>query len=374
MEKKNKYSNWVLAFLFAVGIIIIYKTVDNFTFVFEFFRKVISSISPFIAGFIIAYLLNLPIVRMRNLLKRTKNKFVINHSLGLSILAVYVLVLVIISVLLRMVIPAIYTNIMDLYYSLPYYFELMIEGLAKIQQKFDLTLPEIDTQTLIARMQGIIKNLPLSEIGKYAQGVISATSSVISMFVAIVVSGYMLFDKERIGELIKRAMICFMPEHHVERSLSYIARINDIFSKYIFSVVLDGIAIGVLSTIFMSLMGVKYALILGVMIGVFNLIPYFGAITAIALSIIVTILTGGWLKGLWTAVMLIILQQIDGNFIGPRIMGNMLEARPLLIIFAVTLGGGLFGIWGMVISVPIAMVIKMIVGDYISMRENRKKG
>lgn len=374
MEKKNKYSNWVLAFLFAVGIIIIYKTVDNFTFVFEFFRKVISSISPFIAGFIIAYLLNLPIVRMRNLLKRTKNKFVINHSLGLSILAVYVLVLVIISVLLRMVIPAIYTNIMDLYYSLPYYFELMIEGLAKIQQKFDLTLPEIDTQTLIARMQGIIKNLPLSEIGKYAQGVISATSSVISMFVAIVVSVYMLFDKERIGELIKRAMICFMPEHHVERSLSYIARINDIFSKYIFSVVLDGIAIGVLSTIFMSLMGVKYALILGVMIGVFNLIPYFGAITAIALSIIVTILTGGWLKGLWTAVMLIILQQIDGNFIGPRIMGNMLEARPLLIIFAVTLGGGLFGIWGMVISVPIAMVIKMIVGDYISMRENRKKG
>ena len=71
-------------------------------------------------------------------------------------------------------------------------------------------------------------------------------------------------------------------------------------------------------------------------------------------------------------MLLIVLQQIDGNFIGPKIMGNMLEARPLLIIFAVTLGGGLFGVWGMILSVPIAMVVKMLLEEFIKTREEKK--
>ena len=105
------------------------------------------------------------------------------------------------------------------------------------------------------------------------------------------------------------------------------------------------------------------------MIGIFNLIPYFGAIIAGCLSVIITLLTGGFFKALWAAIFLIILQQIDGNFTSPKIMGGVLDTSPLLIILAVTLGGGLFGIVGMIISVPIVVTIKMAITDFMKEKE-----
>jgi predicted PurR-regulated permease PerM len=110
------------------------------------------------------------------------------------------------------------------------------------------------------------------------------------------------------------------------------------------------------------------------MIGIFNLIPYFGAIFAIAIAIIVSLITGGLFQGIWVAIFLIILQQLDGNFIGPKIMGEVLDASPLLIIFAITVGGGLFGIGGMIISVPMFVVLKMIIADFINEKELEKSG
>ena len=163
-----------------------------------------------------------------------------------------------------------------------------------------------------------------------------------------------------------------MKPESISHLKEYFERINDIFSKYIISVVLDGIIIGIVSAIAMSIMRVKYAPVFGLMLGVFNLIPYFGAIAACILTIGATLLTGGIFKAIWTGVLLIVLQQIDGNLIGPKIMGNMLEARPLLIIFAVTLGGGLFGVWGMILSVPVAMVVKMLLEEFIKSREEKK--
>lgn len=373
MGNRQKYSTWALAFLFAVGLIIVYKTVDNFNFIFDFLGKVLSAMGPFISGFVIAYLLNLPIRHMQTLLLKTKSGFIEKHVKGISIMLVYILVLLLLMVLLRLVIPAAYQNVMDLYYSIPYYFDLITQEITRLQDKFDINLINIDKQSMVDTVQNFFTNIQLSEFGKYAQGVINATSGVISIFIAIIISVYMLIDKKYISDGIKRVMSAFLPEQHVVRALSYIARINDIFSKYIFSVVLDGLTIGVLSTIVMSLLRVKYSIILGTMIGVFNLIPYFGAIIAVTLAIIVTLLTGGWLKAIWTGVLLLVLQQIDGNFIGPKIMGNMLEARPLLIIFAVTVGGGLFGVWGMVLSVPISIVLKMIFEDYVTAREERNK-
>ena len=108
------------------------------------------------------------------------------------------------------------------------------------------------------------------------------------------------------------------------------------------------------------------------MIGVFNLIPYFGAIFAGVISVIITLLTGGFFKALWAAIALIILQQIDGNFTSPKIMGEVLDASPLLIILAVTLGGGLFGIVGMIISVPIVITVKMALTEFMDEKEKEQ--
>lgn len=369
---KQKYSTWFLAFLFVSGIIIVYKTVDNFNFIFDYIGKIIASLSPFIVGFVIAYLLNTPIKKFRSAVLKSNSEFLKKHSKGISITAIYLILLIAIVVMLRLIVPAISKNLVDLYYNIPGYLSITLQKISDLQKKFDINIINFDKENASTAIQGFIKNFNLSEFGKYAQGVISLTSGVISTFISVIVSIYMLADKQLISSGIKRLLNLFFPEEKARKFTEYAARTNDIFSKYIFSVVMDGLIIGVLSTIILSLLKVKYSIILGLIMAVLSLIPYFGAIVAVTLCIVTTLLTGGIFKAIWVAVALIVLQQIDGNFIGPKIMGNMLKARPLLIIFAVTLGGGLFGIWGMILSVPVVMVIKMLLEDLITAWETEK--
>ena len=120
----------------------------------------------------------------------------------------------------------------------------------------------------------------------------------------------------------------------------------------------------------MSLLGVKYAVLLGFMIGIFNLIPYFGAIIAVVIAALITLLTGGLGQCLIMVIVVIILQQIDANIINPKILGNSLKISPLLVIFAVPVGGAYFGFWGMFLSVPIVAVIKLLLTDYIEYKNS----
>ena len=121
----------------------------------------------------------------------------------------------------------------------------------------------------------------------------------------------------------------------------------------------------------MSIIGVKYSILLGFMIGLFNIIPYFGAIVAVGLSILITIITGGLSKAFWMALVVIILQQIDSNIINPKIIGDSLEISPLLVIIAVTIGGAYFGVLGMFLAVPVVAVLKIIINDWIEAKKEK---
>ena len=141
----------------------------------------------------------------------------------------------------------------------------------------------------------------------------------------------------------------------------YFDRTNNIFFNFLAGQFLDGIIIGIITSIAMSIIGVKYAVLLGFMIGIFNLIPYFGAIIAVVIA-------AG--QCLIMVIVVIILQQIDANIINPKILGNSLKISPLLVIFAVPVGGAYFGFWGMFLSVPIVAVIKLLLTDYIEYKNS----
>ncbi|MBQ3037988.1 MAG: AI-2E family transporter, partial [Clostridia bacterium] len=222
-------------------------------------------------------------------------------------------------------------------------------------------------------IEDFIKSINLNEFSKYAQGVINLTSGVINTFIAIIVSVYMLIDKERIKKGIKSVFTVLFSEEKTERVSTIIANINNVFSKYIYCRVIDGLIMGILSIIILSLLGVRYALVLGTLVGFCNLIPYFGSIIGSVITTLITIVTGGFFKGLWTLITLTVLEQIDGNLIGPKIMGDVLEIRPLVIIFAVTVGGGLFGVLGMLFSVPIFVVLKMMGEEYLVAKQGEKE-
>lgn len=372
MGKYEKYSKWIIALVFGIILIAVYKTFDNFNKIIDVIKLAWTALTPFVIGFVIAYIFNMPCKRIDTWLKKSKYTILSKNSKGISIVLVYAAALLLLLIVIRSIVPALYKNALDLYYNAPKYFEDVISAFVKWQEKHHITLFEVDKLTATNAVNNILSSIDLTQFSKYAQGVIKITSGVMNVLIGVIASVYMLIEKEKIAASAKRICKLIFKEETAEKLILDVAKINDIFSKYIFCLLLDAVMMTVLATVVLSLLRVKYAIILGTLIGVCNLIPYFGAIIGGVSSVLVTLITGGILKAIWAAIAVAILQQVDGNFIGPKIMGNVLDISPLWIIFAVTLGGGLFGVGGMVISVPIFMVIKMIFSEITNRLEARK--
>jgi predicted PurR-regulated permease PerM len=373
MKRFGKYSIWVVTFLFAAALIILYKAIDKIENVQGFLLQCVQIIKPFIIGFVIAYLLNIPCKKICALFGKTKSKFVQKHKWGMSILSVYLLAAAVLTVVLSFILPAICRNIIDLWNSIPYYFNSAMEFLKNIQAEGYLDSLHLNEFSMNEWVQKLLSSVDINQLGKYAQGVVGVTSGVFTGFMALIISIYMLSGKEAISETAKRVLKVFIPNRIYEKLVKYVKRLNDIFSTYVSCQLLDAVIIGTLVTIAFSLLKVKYALVLGVMIGAFNLIPYFGAIIACVGAIIITIFTGGFMKALWACIVVIGLQQIDANIIGPKIMSNSLKMSPLWVIFAVTVGGGMFGVVGMVVSVPVLAIVRVIFSDYLDYKEQKKE-
>ena len=374
MKKFEKYSNWIFILILFIIAITVYKTFDNFYIITDCIAFLIDILSPFIIGFFIAYILNIPCKKISCSCEKSKYKFIRDKRKPISILSVYLIAVIIFIVVVRTVVPAIYNNLLDLYYNIPKYAEELLMKFSKWQDDNGVILFELNEANVKSAISKILEAIDIKEFSKYAKGVISITSGVLDFFIGIIVSVYMLIDKEKIKASIKRVMYLFINKTMCDKIISVVKRTNDVFSKYFFCLLIDAAVMTVLFTVVLSILKVKYAIILGCMIGIFNLIPYFGAIFAVAITIVITLITGGLLKAVWTFIILLVLQQVDGNFIGPKIMGEMLDASPLLIIFAITLGGGIFGIGGMIVSVPLFIVLKMIITDFLKEKELKTSG
>ena len=373
LKRFGKYSSFVIVtFLFCVGLIAVYKSFDNINNIKNFLASLVKVLHPFIIGFIIAYVLNRPVNFIQGRLDKCNNEFIKNHKKNISIFSIYIISVIVIIAVLVAILPLLCRNIIELCYSMPTYINSLISYIESIN--FD-GMPSVDLDKIlsITKIDSFFDNLDLSVISKYTQGVFGITSNVINIFIGIIISIYMLLDKEKILRFVNQIVNTYVNKK-VARKMRIIARgLNKNFSKFISSQLADAVVVSIFASIVLSIMRIRYGLFLGIMLGVFNLIPYFGSIFACVIAVVITIFTGGVPKAIWTAVALLIVQQIDGNIIGPKIMGKSLKVSPLLVIFAVTFGGGLFGIVGMLISVPIVAFISTEICDSIEVRERRKR-
>jgi len=159
-----------------------------------------------------------------------------------------------------------------------------------------------------------------------------------------------------------------------ETILKYSRKLNFNFRQYIYTQTIDGLILGGMMTLFLMLVvRSPHFLILGLILGVLNYIPYFGSIVGTALAVVVIALTQGFPTAMWAAVIMFAIQQLDGNFIQPRLMGGSFSLSPLLVIMSVTVGGAYGGIFGMLVAIPIVALFKDIIDSYIDYREKKKK-
>ena len=372
MKRFEKYSKYIINFIFCVAVIAVYKTFDNLSNITSVFGVIFKAVRPFIIGFSIAYIINIPAVRIDDLLKRSKYEWIKKRSYGLSILITYIVTFVLVFIFLSIMLPAIYNNVIDLYSSLPGYVTKlsgMIQSLEPVQ-KLGLFENGIDLSSSLNRF---LKSVDLSQFGKYAHGVFAMTSGVVSTFISIIASVYMLLDKRRLQVWLSQVTGAVIGGGRTNIVKKYLSRMNVIFVKYLYSRLICCIIMAVVCGTVFAIMRVKYAMVLGLFVGIMDMIPYFGSIIASVISVMITFITGGVWKAVWAGVFLLIAQQLDGNLLSPRVMGNRLDIRPLVIVFAVTVGGSLFGVPGMILSVPAVAIIRELIQDIIEMKEKKVK-
>ena len=373
-EVKKNMSKWMYWFMLGVAIILVYKILDNFSAIGQAIGNFFNVITPFLSGLLLAYLLYIPASRIEKSFKRSK--VFKKRARGISVLLTYILAILLITLVINVILPVITDSIVELVGNFQGYWNSAIERLNALPEDSFLK-SEVVTSTVKSvgeAIQGInlMEFLNPEKITTYVKSVLGVATGIFDVFVTVVVSVYILLQRGQIGKFFEKMGIAMFDEKTCNKIEGYMDRTNNIFYKFVSSQLLDAIIVGILVTIAMSIIGVKYAVLLGFMIGLFNIIPYFGAIIAVAISVIITIITGGLSQAIIMAVVVIILSQIDSNIINPRIIGNSLEISPLLVIFAVTVGGAYFGVLGMFLAVPVAAVLKIIINDYLDFKIKEK--
>ena len=371
-EIKNNWKKWVYWFALGVALICIYKILDNYENVMEVLHTFLGVISPFLIGVFIAYLLYMPSKKFEELYGKIKIKFISKKARGLGVITVYAIIIIAISILFSVILPIVFESIIDFIGSVPHYIENVINTYNDLPQ--DSILKSQIVQDEIYNLQNIdIKQyLDIEAILGYLVNAIGAIFSIVDIFISIIVSVYILIDRRKILAFFKKLAGAIFKEQTYRNLDKYFNNSNEIFFKFVASQFVDAIVVGILVSIAMTIMGVRYAPLLGFFIGLFNMIPYVGAIIATVIAAIITFITGGLSQTIWMLIVVIILQQIDANIINPRIVGRSLKISPLLVLFAVTFGGAYFGILGMFLAVPIIAVVKILVDDFINYREAKK--
>lgn len=372
-EKKRPITKWLYWFLFAVAVLCVYKTLDNFEAINAWFNNLLEVLAPFLIGIFIAYLLYTPCRKIENLFMKSKSKVVKKKSRTLSIITVYIMALLALVIIFNVLIPVIANSVIDLVSNFQSYYAITMANFEKLPEdsilKSDIVVDIVNNIKDIDFKQF----LNMERIAEYAKGAISVAGKIFDFFVAIVVSVYILRQRGDIlsfGRKLVKAMFKKDTYHNIEK---YFNKTNEVFFNFLAGQLLDGVVVGIITSIAMSILGVKYAILLGFMIGLFNLIPYFGAIVAVIIAALITILTGGLGKAITMVIIVTILQQIDANIINPKIISSSLKISPLLVIFSVTVGGAYWGVLGMFLAVPIFTVIKVIITDYVDYKNKIKE-
>lgn len=373
---KKEWKKWLYWFSFAVAVIAVYKVISSVSSIFGVFGSFFQIIAPFLMALLLAYILYIPCRGIENALKTSKVKFLDKHSRGLSVFLTYLIAFLTIFIIINFVIPNVVTSVKDLISNIPNYYNSTLEYLDNLEE--DSILSKLNINKYIKQLQEVdvltevVKWIDFENINSYIQGIVGATKFVFDLFVTVVVSIYMLLERNDIKSFLTNLSGAIFSKKANESIARYFRKTNSIFFSYISGQIIDAVVVGFIIGIALTIMKVKYGILLGFLVGLFNIIPYFGAIFAVALTIIITIFTGGIAKAIAVGIVIIVLQQIDANIINPKILGTSLNLSPILVIFAVSVGGSYFGVLGMFLGVPAIAFIKLLVTNFIEYRNKKK--
>ena len=374
-ENKHGWKKRISWMFIIIILMIIYKLLDNFSGVSAWFAKLFGILKPFFIGILIAYILFVPCRAIERALQKTKSKFLNKRARGLSVLLIYIIAFLVIMIITNFIFPVLKESVVELVSNAPNYYNTVIEKYNELPE--DNVLKNDVIKEKMAEFENIdikqILNISNDKLLDYVKNIVGVFSGLFNIFVSLVVSVYVLLQRRHLVGALRKFSKAIFNEKAYEAIDKYFLEANEVFFTFIGSQVLDAFIVGIMTTVAMLIMKVQYAPLLGFIIGLFNLIPYIGAIVAVAIAVVITFITGGLKQMIIMAIVVIILQQIDANIINPKILGNNLKTSPLLVLFSISIGGAYFGPMGMFLAVPVAVVIKLILKDFVDNRNKVKE-
>ncbi len=372
-KKQGKFSFWVAAFIFAATVILFKELVSAVPFIWGIISNIVSILSPFIIGFIIAFILYIPSVKVEKLYKKIKKpKFFNKHARGFAVGTVYIIGVAVIAVILVLVIPWLVKSLIGLYNNRMVYYDRVVDFItSKTDENGKLFGFDIASIITAINPDRYLSNINLEQLTSIANGVYKFGTAIVDTVLAVCSSVYMLASRESLVRSVGHFLTLFAKKNKVLGCYSYLKKISSIFYSYIYSAFIDALIVALLCTIVFTILGVDYAPLFGFIVGISNLIPYFGAIiSGVGVSVFAAV-TDGFVTGIIAAVAIVVIQQIDCNLLQPRIVGENLGIHPLYTLIGITLGGGLFGFGGILLGVPVMATIQMIVTDILEKHDQK---
>ncbi len=357
--------------------VILYWALQNIAMLGGILGALLGLLAPFLLGGCIAFILNVPMRRIEEALFSKKGKLQ-KLKRPVSLVLTLLLLIAVIAIVFGLIIPELGSSFVMLK-------ENVIRFLANFEQQHPAFLDQFvsylpTAQELANFNWEELAQKVLSFLSSGAGSLINSTVNVASrifsglttFFLGFVFAMYLLMQKETMSKTSKRLLYAFLPETKADRILS-IARLSSrTFSSFLSGQCLEAVILGTLFFIAMTIFRFPYALMVSVLIAVTALIPVFGAFIGCVVGAFMILMTGGFIQTLWFVVMFLILQQLEGNFIYPKVVGSSIGLPPLWVFAAVTLGGSAMGVAGMLLFIPLCSVLYALLHESVERRLKEK--
>lgn len=375
-REKMKQIRWlmVLAAVLVLGIIYSNQVFAGIGFALRIAR-------PFLYGGVIAFVLNLPMKAFENrMLKRWNGKAASRLKRPLCITLSVVTVFLIVTIVIGTVVPQVTATAAEVGKKIPAFVDRVTVELEKLAADYpelaekvaELETIEINWDTVADTVFDFLKNGAgdmLTSTVSVASGIIGG---IVNIVIAFIFALYILSQKEKLGNQCTRIISAYLPEKVGDKVLEVCSLLHKNFSNFITGQCMEAVILGTLFVIFMTIFRMPYALMIGVLISFTALIPIVGAFIGCIVGAFL-ILIDNPLLAMWFVIMFLIIQQIEGNLIYPKVVGNSVGLPSIWVLMAVSLGGSLFGISGMLFFIPLLSTVYALLREGVN-RRNAEKG
>lgn len=380
------YLYWgITAFCVIAAAILFYMALRFLPFLGSALSTLLGILSPFIWGMVICYLLA-PFMRLverklftplaHKLYKKSKRSDGSHFARAMSVLLSELVLLAILTALVFLIIPQIYSSLQTIVASSSMYIDTasrwlqqLLEDFPEIEHYASQLLGEVNTSLMNWIQQTVLPELG-SLISNVTSGVYYILLGIYNLVIGIIVSVYVLSNLEQFGASAKRILYSVFSVEMAKKIMEGLDFTDRTFMGFINGKLLDSAIIGLICYIVCAILQMPYALLVSVIVGVTNVIPFFGPfIGAIPSSLIILLVDP--IKCLIFVIFIILLQQLDGNVIGPNILGNSVGINGFWVMFSIIVGAGFFGFWGMLLGVPVFVVIYAAINGSVTRKLKR---